>query len=75
MEGSLILSVTPVFSGDEIEDLQSVAGDHLFMHAQQVKDWRGNLKIFTKGEGVWVQDVNGNRLLDAMAGLWFKAAG
>lgn len=75
MEGSLILSVTPVFSGDEIEDLQSVAGDHLFMHAQQVKDWRGNLKIFTKGEGVWVEDVNGNRLLDAMAGLWFKAAG
>ena len=72
MEGGLILSGNPVFSGDKIEELQSVAGDHLFMHAQQVNDWRGNLKIFTKGEGVWVEDVDGNRLLRGASRVFFQ---
>ena len=62
-------------SGERMEELQSIAGDHLFMHAQQVEDWRGNLQIFVKGEGAWVEDINGNRLIDAMGGLWYKAAG
>jgi adenosylmethionine-8-amino-7-oxononanoate aminotransferase len=62
-------------SGERIEELQSIAGDHLFMHAQQIEDWRGSLKIFVKGEGAWVEDIEGNRVLDAMGGLWYKAAG
>ena len=61
--------------GERIEELQSIAGDHLFMHAQQVEDWRGSLKIFVKGDGAWVEDIEGNRMLDAMGGLWYKAAG
>ena len=64
-----------MYSGQEIEKLQLLAGDHLFMHASQVNDWRGDLDIFVKGEGVWVNDIEGNRLLDSMAGLWYKAAG
>ncbi|MDA0232350.1 MAG: aspartate aminotransferase family protein, partial [Chloroflexi bacterium] len=55
--------------------LQQMAGEHLFMHAAQTNDWRGSLKIFEKGEGVWVEDIEGNRLIDAMGGLWYKAAG
>ncbi len=62
-------------SGDRIEELQNIAGDHLFIHAHQINDWRGDLKIFVRGEGVWVEDVEGNRLLDGMGGLWYKAAG
>ena len=50
-------------SGERIEELQQIAGDHMFMHAVQTNDWRGNLKMFVKGEGVWVDDINGNRLL------------
>ena len=38
-------------TGERIEELQSIAGEHLFMHAQQIEDWRGNLKIYVKGRG------------------------
>ncbi len=64
-----------VHTGERIEDLQQMAGEHLFMHGVQIADWRGKLKIFVKGEGVWVEDIEGNRLLDSMSGLWYKAAG
>jgi putrescine aminotransferase len=30
----------------------------------------GGSRIITKAEGVWLEDSEGNRLLDAMAGLW-----
>ena len=68
-------SAPPMISGERIEELQQIASDHLFMHAAQTRDWQGDLKIFVKGEGVWVEDIHGNRLLDAMGGLWYKAAG
>ncbi len=69
-----IMTEAPI-TGERIEELQSIAGEHLFMHAQQIEDWRGQLKVFVKGEGAWVEDIEGNRLLDAMGGLWYKAAG
>ena len=62
-------------SEESIDRLQEIAGNHLFMHAAQISDWRGNLKIFVKGKGAWVEDIAGNRLLDVMGGLWYKAAG
>lgn len=62
-------------SGERIEELQQIAGDHMFMHAAQINDWRGNLKVYVKGEGVWVETADGQRHLDAMAGLWYKSAG
>ena len=36
-------------SGEKIEELQNLASQNLFMHAQQINDWAGNLKIFVKG--------------------------
>ena len=67
---------TETMAGERIEELRQIAGEHLFMHAQQTTTWRdAGLKIFTKGEGVWVTDIEGNRLLDMMGGLWYKAAG
>ena len=68
-------STPKTYSGEQIEELQQIAGEHYFMHASQTTDWRGSLKIFVKGDGVWVEDIHGNRLLDAMGGLWYKAAG
>lgn len=62
-------------SGERIEELQQIAGDHMFMHAAQINDWRGNLKVYVKGQGVWVETADGQRHLDAMAGLWYKSAG
>jgi adenosylmethionine-8-amino-7-oxononanoate aminotransferase len=31
--------------------------------------------VFRSGDGVWLEDVNGRRYLDATAGLWYCAAG
>ena len=62
-------------SGERIEELQQIAGDHIFMHAAQTNDWRGKLKVYVRGEGVWVETVDGQRHLDAMSGLWYKSAG
>lgn len=30
----------------------------------------GGPRIITRGEGVWIEDADGHRILDAMAGLW-----
>ena len=37
-------------NGEKIEELQSLASQNLFMHAQQINDWAGDLRIFVKGE-------------------------
>ena len=75
MASTITSGIPETLSGERIEELQQIAGDHMFMHAVQINDWRGNLRIYVKGEGVWVEDVHGNRHLDAMAGLWYKAVG
>lgn len=68
--------VTETYTGESIEELRQTAGEHLFMHAEQTAKWReSGLPIFVKGEGCWVTDIEGNRLLDGMAGLWYKAVG
>ena len=71
----MTLTAEATFSGERIEELQGIAGDHLFIHGGQISDWRDRLKIFVKGEGCWVTDIQGNRYLDMMGGLWYKAAG
>ena len=68
-------STLPKISGERIEELQQIAGEHIFMHAAQTNDWRGSLKIFEKGEGVWVEDIEGKRYIDMMGGLWYKSVG
>ncbi|MBI4220060.1 MAG: aspartate aminotransferase family protein [Chloroflexi bacterium] len=69
------MTSTPL-SPDAIAQIKQSAGDHMFLHAQQTADWRGTgPRTYVKGEGVWVWDAQGNKFLDAMAGLWFKSAG
>lgn len=67
---------TRTHTPEQIAGLKQAAGDHMFLHAQQTADWRGSgPRMYVKGEGVWVWDIDGNKYLDAMAGLWFKSAG
>lgn len=42
--------------------------DHKALH-------EGRVRVITRGEGVWIWDGDGNRLLDGMAGLWCVNAG
>ena len=65
-----------IYSGEEIEELRSLAADHLFMHAMQTNDWiKEGLQMFVSGSGCWVNDVEGQKYLDMMGGLWYKSAG
>ena len=65
-----------IYSGEEIEELRSLAADHLFMHAMQTNDWiKEGLQMFVSGNGCWVNDVEGQKYLDMMGGLWYKSAG
>ena len=63
------------FTGERIEELQGIASDHMFIHGRQLTDWQDDLKVFVEGRGCWVTDIRGNRYLDMMGGLWYKAAG
>ena len=38
--------------------------DHKSFHAE------GGPRVMTQADGVWIWDANGNKLLDAMSGLW-----
>jgi len=35
----------------------------------------GGARVIVRGEGVWIEDADGNRLLDGLAGLWCVALG
>ncbi len=57
-------------------DLQSLDEAHHLHpftdHASLLPDQR---RVITRGEGVWLWDSDGNRLLDGMAGLWCAQIG
>ncbi len=38
--------------------------DHKTFHAE------GGPRVMTQADGIWIWDANGNKLMDAMAGLW-----
>lgn len=59
------------------EELRQIARDHFWPHSQQVSEFdnEGGLQVITKGEGVWVEDVNGNRYIDVLSGMWLVNIG
>ena len=64
------------FNGEDIENLNSIASDHLFMHAMQTNDWKkSGLQMYKSGQGCWVTDLEDNKFLDMMGGLWYKSSG
>jgi adenosylmethionine-8-amino-7-oxononanoate aminotransferase len=50
---------------------------NLWVHTQQYTDLAkpDGMKVFVKGEGVWLTDMMGRRFMDAMSGLWVVNAG
>ena len=52
-------------------DLQQAAKDHLWMHFTRMGGYaREEVPIIVRGEGCYLEDANGRRYLDALAGLF-----
>ncbi len=58
------------------EQLQALdAAHHLHPFSTQEGFRTKGARVITRGEGVWLTDSDGERILDAMAGLWCVALG
>ncbi len=53
----------------QTQDLQKTDGKYLWHAMKGAGPNPGNL-IITKAEGAWITDIEGNRYLDGMSGLW-----
>jgi adenosylmethionine-8-amino-7-oxononanoate aminotransferase len=52
-------------------DLQQLAKDHLWLHFTRMGGYRdADVPIIVRGEGCYLEDANGKRYLDALAGLF-----
>ncbi len=52
-------------------DLQQLAKDHLWMHFTRMGGYRdAKVPIIVRGDGCYLEDANGKRYLDALAGLF-----
>jgi len=61
--------------GDRYEALLGVAEQNYFLHDFATDYWLTKIPICARGEGSWVWDADGERRLDLMGGLWYKAIG
>jgi adenosylmethionine-8-amino-7-oxononanoate aminotransferase len=53
------------------DELQRAARDHLWLHFTRMGGFQeGELPVIVRGEGCYLEDVNGKRYLDALAGLF-----
>ncbi len=64
-------------TGSEIEDLKEMVAAHFWPHALPAGDMseETGLKLVTSANGVWVEDVEGKKWFDTMAGMWLKNIG
>src|SRR5256714_3605764 len=52
-------------------ELQQAARDHLWLHFTRMGGYRdGDVPIIVRGDGCYLEDINGKRYLDALAGLF-----
>jgi adenosylmethionine-8-amino-7-oxononanoate aminotransferase len=52
-------------------ELQQAARDHLWLHFTRMGSYRdGDVPIIVRGDGCYLEDANGRRYLDALAGLF-----
>ena len=52
-------------------DLQQAAKEHLWMHFTRMGGYAtADVPIIVRGEGCYLEDSNGKRYLDALAGLF-----
>jgi adenosylmethionine-8-amino-7-oxononanoate aminotransferase len=53
------------------EELQQAARDHLWLHFTRMGGYQqAEVPIIVRGEGCYLEDINGKRYLDALAGLF-----
>src|ERR687886_850343 len=53
------------------DELQRAARDHLWLHFTRMSGYREvDVPVIVRGDGCYVEDVNGKRYLDALAGLF-----
>ena len=65
-------AVSPGFSPVE---LQQAARDHLWLHFTRMSGYRdAEVPVIVRGEGCYLEDSNGKRYLDALAGLFAVSA-
>jgi adenosylmethionine-8-amino-7-oxononanoate aminotransferase len=61
---------TPVTSLSNAE-LQKAAREHLWLHFTRMSSYTGeDIPIIVRGDGCYLEDINGKRYLDALAGLF-----
>ncbi|MEX0817507.1 MAG: aspartate aminotransferase family protein [Gaiellales bacterium] len=52
-------------------ELQKAAREHLWMHFTRMSSYLdGDIPIIVRGDGCYLEDINGKRYLDALAGLF-----
>jgi adenosylmethionine-8-amino-7-oxononanoate aminotransferase len=52
-------------------ELQKAARDHLWLHFTRMSSYRdGEVPVIVRGDGCYLEDSNGKRYLDALAGLF-----
>jgi adenosylmethionine-8-amino-7-oxononanoate aminotransferase len=60
-----------VTSARSAEELQQAARDHLWLHFTRMGGYtKAEVPIIVRGEGCYLEDINGKRYLDALAGLF-----
>jgi adenosylmethionine-8-amino-7-oxononanoate aminotransferase len=58
-------------TGMSAAELQQAARDHLWLHFTRMAGYRdAEIPIIVRGDGCYLEDVNGKRYLDALAGLF-----
>ena len=64
-------------TGEEVEELKGLATSHFWPHGPQAGDMseETGLKLATRAEGVWVEDVDGKRWFDSLSAMWLKNIG
>src|SRR6184192_1056237 len=63
--------MTAVSSGLSPAELQQAARDHLWLHFTRMSGYRDTeVPVIVRGEGCYLEDANGKRYLDALAGLF-----
>jgi adenosylmethionine-8-amino-7-oxononanoate aminotransferase len=63
--------MTTVSPGLSPAELQQAARDHLWLHFTRMGGYATNeVPVIVRGDGCYLEDINGNRYLDALAGLF-----
>jgi adenosylmethionine-8-amino-7-oxononanoate aminotransferase len=60
-----------IASGLSSAELQQAARDHLWLHFTRMSSYQdGEIPVIVRGDGCYLEDSNGKRYLDALAGLF-----